>query len=164
MTVNARHRKNTGNYNPYQWGPHVWATLHTLALKADATKSAMEEELAFKTLVMSLQTLLPCDSCKDHLNDYVSGNPIEGSKFEWTINLHNAVNQRLNRPVISLDQAYEQWTSSTCSYSCSNAPLKKQGSTAFTGLSLCGLFVAMVVLYYFVWRTKPLKIVKKSII
>ena len=53
--------------NPAVWGPHVWATLHSMALKADADR-AVE---AFYHLLYSMTALLPCEACKKDYTRYL---------------------------------------------------------------------------------------------
>ena len=114
MNVNA----NTDAYNadPVQWGPHVWATMHTLALRADSLQTID----SFYMFINALQSLLPCETCKD---DYVkwlklNNRPSVGKAFEWSVQLHNYVNSKLQKPQLSLESAKAAWLMSKCSYSC----------------------------------------------
>lgn len=52
--------------------------------------------------------------CKDFWISYMKKNPPtygldENSYFAWTVNLHNAVNEKLGKKIISLDEALSIW-------------------------------------------------------
>jgi len=121
MNVNANSDiPKVYNADPTQWGPHVWATLHTLALRSDSVQTVD----SFHMFIESLQSLLPCDTCQ---NDYIkwvkqNGKPSVGNAFEWSVQLHNYVNSKLNKPQITLEAAREAWVLSNCSYSCKSKP------------------------------------------
>jgi hypothetical protein len=107
---------NAFNIEPRKWGPHLWATLHTLALKADADN----EVEAYLEFVNSLFFLLPCDACRaDFMKWYnANGGPLVGQAFEWSVSLHNHVNRKLGYSEMTVEEARAEWNSDLCSYSC----------------------------------------------
>ena len=111
------------NVDPAVWGPPLWASVHTLALKADA--DGADGLVAFKEFLNSLSFLLPCNNCRHEYNKYLSVNPPPEAFdcFGWTVRLHNFVNQRLGKPGAQMTErdAREQWTSKACNYSCTSA-------------------------------------------
>ena len=109
---------NAYNADPKQWGPHVWATIHTLALRSDSTGDID----AYQSFLRSLQDLLPCDTCKTDYTKWMkhNGGPTKNNAFEWSVNLHNYVNSKLGKTTVSLEDAKSAWTMSNCSYSCKN--------------------------------------------
>ena len=122
MSLNALNDKNALkdehdlNIDPTVWGPHLWATIHTLALKADSDL----ESLAYGNFLNSLHFLLPCNACKHDFSKYVSahGYPNIGNAFEWSVNFHNNVNRKLGKNIFTTEEARSQWFSDSCSYSC----------------------------------------------
>ena len=50
-----------------------------------------------------------------HFRDLLETFPFENSsdKFQWSVFIHNKVNERLGKPVISVDKAREVWSHST---------------------------------------------------
>ena len=120
------------NIDPAVWGPPLWASVHTLALKADA--DGAEGLVAFKEFLNSLGFLLPCNNCRHEFNKYCSVHPPPeaGDCFGWTVRLHNYVNGRLGKPgaPISESAARELWTSRACNYNCTAG-----GSAAAAGSS-----------------------------
>jgi hypothetical protein len=110
MTVNAGF-----NIDPSVWGPHVWATMHTLALKSDADN----EIKAFSDFLNSLTYLLPCDTCRNEYSKWFGAQrPELGHAFEWTVKLHNFVNGKLSKVQVGLEEARDLWQSDHCSYKC----------------------------------------------
>lgn len=80
------------------WGPHFWKVLHLACFYKTATPEFVRE----------FANALPCTSCRMHFNDLINDNPLPectDSMFEWSVSIHNLVNARLGKPVISLQQA-----------------------------------------------------------
>lgn len=84
-------------------GPSQWTSLHNIA--RTLTPDKMD---AFKEYTRNMAILLPCGVCSSHFRKLVTDTlhattPQEALK--WTIDVHNAVNQRLGKPVLSYAQA-----------------------------------------------------------
>jgi hypothetical protein len=147
MNLNARafglDEKHDLNIDPTVWGPHIWATIHTLALRADAD----HEISPYNNFLNSLTFLLPCNACKDDYSKYINSNgfPMTGQAFEWSVNFHNYVNNKLGKKVnLSVDEARSQWFSESCSYSC------KTNNTQTDYASII-LFVLIVIVFVTRW-------------
>lgn len=124
------------NIDPKVWGPHLWATIHTLALRADS-----DNEIGpYLEFINSLLFLLPCDTCRqDFVKWYhAHGDPYEGQAFEWSVDLHNYVNQKLSKPLMSVEQSRGLWTSDLCSYSCTDN--RAAASDRAASVNASGLF------------------------
>lgn len=80
------------------WGPAAWKTVHSFA--AAYTPDQREE---FKSLIYSLQYLLPCDYCRKHFKQNLKTLPIDNylnnnhTLFLWTYFLHDIVNRQLGK-------------------------------------------------------------------
>jgi hypothetical protein len=122
------------NIDPKVWGPHLWATIHTLALRADS-----DHEIGpYLEFVNSLFFLLPCDTCRqDFIQWYKNhGDPFEGQAFEWSVDLHNYVNRKLAKKTMTLEESRDLWTSDLCSYSCTDrAGAASAAATAATAVT-----------------------------
>ena len=109
MNINAEQ-------NPQIWGPHLWASIHTLSIRADATNQD------FNSFLENIKKLLPCTRCKFDFENYLEthGFPKLGQAFEWTVKFHNAVNKKLNKEILEHKMALSLWSSdsTSCSYSC----------------------------------------------
>jgi len=95
-----------------QWGRPLWFCIHTFALNL-SNKITNEERIKYKAFMSSMQFVLPCPICKQHIkenllalkfDDYTDTNM---RLFEWTVLLHNKVNTDNNKSVFSLRDALE---------------------------------------------------------
>lgn len=98
------------------WGPIVWKFIHYMALLTDSKNkgySKIEKQRfkdAFKCIVSSLQYILPCEMCKQHIRDNLSHIHIDSLKYKnnyflWSYELHNYVNRFLKKKEISYEYA-----------------------------------------------------------
>jgi hypothetical protein len=89
-------------------GPRFWAELHLFALRHMGEDSsewfgAWIDDLPFGEC-----------PCAKHLHEYLKENPPDWEDFFlWTVDLHNAVNDRIGKPTISVDDAAELWQNRT---------------------------------------------------
>jgi len=103
--------------DPKYVGPGTWDFLTRLAVKATTSKL----ELEFKRELTEACEGYPCHVCAGHCKEYMKNHPvdkyfgmfitIEGKKimigmFIWIWKFHNAVNARLNKPIMDWDTAY----------------------------------------------------------
>jgi hypothetical protein len=84
-------------YNPETtvWGPPLWKVLHTLAECSDNSP-------LWHDILTSMETLIPCPTCKAHFIEYRQQNPAPADHqgiVDWFFILHNIVNARLNKPL-----------------------------------------------------------------
>lgn len=93
---------------PEVWGNQAWFLLHVQAHlyphePTDSQKEAMESYLR------SFFLHLPCPGCSYHAIAYLNEHPLQNqSKTDlknYIYKFHNAVNERLKKPVLSLKQA-----------------------------------------------------------
>ncbi|CAJ1393315.1 unnamed protein product [Effrenium voratum] len=95
--------------NSEVWGPPTWFFLHSVTL-ALPEKVPQEQQAQIKNLVLSLQEVLPCPLCAEHWRKNMDEDPIEphlGSRealVDWLIGMHNKVNKRKDKPVMTRDQ------------------------------------------------------------
>jgi len=109
--------------DPSVWGPSTWKSLHAIAAHSDVTKNAD----AFWTYVRTLNDVLPCDSCKKHMKDYIETHPRPlDNFFEYTVAFHNDVNARLGKELVSPDEARKEF-SRMCTTSCNNESHNQAG-------------------------------------
>lgn len=64
-----------------------------------------------EALLKRIYKALPCDVCALLFAQYINRNPpnFELNWFEWTVNLHNYVNQELKKPILTLGEARAIW-------------------------------------------------------
>jgi hypothetical protein len=88
-------------------GPGMWVLLHNIAYDI-AYVSKQSNDIYIYILNVTAKTH-PCEICRTHMAEYLSKNPITNSTnvFEYMINFHNAVNIRLNKPIMSIQDALD---------------------------------------------------------
>ena len=90
-------------FSPKVWGPFFWHTIHIAALGYPQNPTYTDKKAA-KEFFESLQWMLPCSVCRDHYAKHIVENPIStfldkrADLFRWTIDIHNAVNESLQKP------------------------------------------------------------------
>lgn len=97
--------------NPAIWGPNLWRSIHYIAINYP-TQPTQEDKKCHAEFILNLQCILPCFSCREHLNQNLkrlgfSSKHLQNRDafFEFTVNLHNLVNTQLNKPTLTLEQA-----------------------------------------------------------
>lgn len=91
-------------------GPAMWDELHRRALNwnYELLKDDKQYLRGFGHRIPKFES--GC-KCRSFYNTYLKKNPPTIEKyFEWTVNLHNAVNKKLGKPEISLETARNIWT------------------------------------------------------
>lgn len=96
-------------FHPLTWGPQAWHFLHTVAAAYPETPTEQEMKCAY-VFVLSLATMLPCEYCKKHFRTMLESINMCPANFQsretffkliWQ--LHNNVNERLDKPKLSLE-------------------------------------------------------------
>jgi hypothetical protein len=91
---------------PSVWGPFFWHTIHFVAI-AYSKQPTYSDKKAAKEFYESLQQLLPCPICREHLKIHLRKYPItphldrKEDLFKWTVILHNEVNKSINKPTMT---------------------------------------------------------------
>ena len=82
------------------WGPATWHMIHAVAAGYKP-----EYRTAFKTFIGSLPFLLPCEYCRQHVQQNISVLPLTDNVlssadnlFLWSYSLHDLVNHQLKKP------------------------------------------------------------------
>jgi hypothetical protein len=97
---------------PAVWGPHLWKSIHYIALGYPAEKPTDEDRANYKAFYTEFYKVIPCIKCaenyKRHLSEVPAIDGYLGSSdrlFEWTWMLHNTVNRELGKKTVSLEEA-----------------------------------------------------------
>lgn len=83
----------------------LWKELHERAI----TMNNGENDLPFLyEFAKRIPKYVKCN-CREFWRKYVISNPprfgTHGEYFAWTVECHNAVNQKLGKPIVSLEEA-----------------------------------------------------------
>lgn len=87
--------------SPEIWGPNLWGTLHLMCLTGSITPEFVQE----------FAKVIPCPVCAGHFQALLITAPLpDTEQFEWSVRLHNIVNERLGKPQFTVEQARAHWT------------------------------------------------------
>jgi len=95
--------------NPVKFGPYFWGVLHLVCM-------GHVEPTALKTFIELYPSILPCPGCSEHFSQVLKENPFPDSEdgnvlFNWSVDVHNIVNERIGKPKVSFEDALAIWTS-----------------------------------------------------
>jgi hypothetical protein len=90
---------------PKSFGPYFWGAFHLACLAA-------VDKAALKTFIETYQMILPCFGCSLHFSKLLAENPLPDiDQFRWSVDIHNLVNERLGKPIVSYEDALAHWLS-----------------------------------------------------
>jgi hypothetical protein len=91
---------------PARWGASGWTFLHYVALGYPTLPTARHIR-EYGDFLRSIQNVLPCESCREHMAVNVRTNPPDealragkDALFAWTVDLHNVVNRALGKRTV----------------------------------------------------------------
>merc|ERR1712008_312605 len=98
-----------------------WKALHKLFAGFPA-EIPPDMQTHTATLMESLSHILPCKSCREHLQQHLFSDPVElhlatrDDLERWLVHLHNSVNQDLGKPVLSEEEALQHVAQASSSW------------------------------------------------
>ncbi len=110
-------KKYTNSANPNVWGPAFWFSLHNGALRYPIQAAPLWKE-RMKHFILGIPVMVPCEKCSEHATAYLESkfykiDEIVTSRsklFEFFWEFHNYVNRSLNKPEMSLEDAYKMYS------------------------------------------------------
>eukprot|EP00933_Yihiella_yeosuensis_P065769 TRINITY_DN69742_c0_g1_i1.p1 TRINITY_DN69742_c0_g1~~TRINITY_DN69742_c0_g1_i1.p1 ORF type:complete len:157 (+),score=42.29 TRINITY_DN69742_c0_g1_i1:71-541(+) len=106
---------NSDEFHPPKiWGPHGWFLLHSVSLALPDEVPKHQQE-SVKSLMVALQSTLPCPVCAGHLKEFMEENPIDGhldkreKLVDYMIKAHNNVNKRNGKGEFTRDQVVKHF-------------------------------------------------------
>lgn len=95
------------------YGPGYWAAMHIDSFKC----KTYEQKIAVANTIARMITNFPCLKCRKHGTEYASQNPFIHaindsdplSLFRWVWKFHNSVNKRLDKHIVSFEEAVKRW-------------------------------------------------------
>lgn len=127
--------------NPRLWGPYGWSFIHYIAL-GYPDKPSIDIKYRYRNFFISLGDVLPCNTCRKHYKEMISMYPPAMNNmedlFRWTVDIHNKVNSRLGKPILSYPQALEGLTP-TMSYEKNNQML------------VLVVSIVVIMILFFIW-------------
>lgn len=103
--------------NPSVWGPGLWLFLHISSAHYPINPDKSTKEFAICT-ILGLPSSLPCANCSSHSKSYIESRKnqlgdICSSRmkyFNFFVDLHNFVNQRLNKKLYTYEEAWKMYS------------------------------------------------------
>lgn len=109
--------------DPTVIGPGTWYVLHTMAANVSSLNDLHEAIKSFSVLIDNFK----CMNCRGHAQKYKSEHNLVGvihckhkdhvggiemCLFKWSVDFHNFVNARLNKPIVNYLDAYPYYKDS----------------------------------------------------
>lgn len=99
---------------PAIWGPPFWATIHYVAL-GYPKEPTPHEQWAYTQFFTAMGDVIPCGKCRAGYQDKLRAYPVDASSgdalFEWTVAIHNMVNESTGKPPWTVAQTREYYLS-----------------------------------------------------
>jgi hypothetical protein len=106
--------------DPKIWGPHYWFFLHTVAMTYPHHPNSVTKKKYFE-FIQNLPLFIPVDEISKEMEKLIELYPItpyldnRDSFVRWTHFIHNKINEKLEKPPITLNdffiQYYDQYKS-----------------------------------------------------
>ena len=100
--------------DPSVWGPHFWFFLHTIALNYPKYPNSVTKK-KYYDLIQNFHMFIPVEKHTSDFSKMVTEYPISpyldnrDSFIRWTHFIHNKINEKLEKPKISLSKFYIQY-------------------------------------------------------
>lgn len=98
-------------YSPEVWGRQAWHFIHMVALSYPEQPTDEDKE-NYTRFLKSLEFALPCSICGEHFRENMEKHPPRLNSrqqfFEWTVDIHNEVNRKNKKKVVSYSQAIDE--------------------------------------------------------
>ena len=96
--------------DPDIFGPSFWFTLHNGAVVYPKNPNELHRT-GMKQLLFNLPLLVPCINCKEHFHAFLRDANLDDAVssrdklFKFFVDIHNYVNKRYSKPIISIEDA-----------------------------------------------------------
>jgi len=100
--------------DPKIWGPHYWFFLHTVAMTYPHHPNAVTKKKYYE-FIQNLPLFIPVDEISKEFEKLIDIYPItpyldnRDSFVRWSHFIHNKINQKLEKPQISLNDFFIQY-------------------------------------------------------
>jgi hypothetical protein len=96
------------------WGPHYWFFLHTIAITYPLHPNTMTKKKYYE-FIHNIPLFIPIDSMSTYFSKLLDEYPVtpyldtRDSFIRWMHFIHNKINERLEKPKISLEDFYKEY-------------------------------------------------------
>jgi hypothetical protein len=102
------------NLDPKVWGPKFWFVFHTITLNYPNNPNSVTKK-KYYDFVQNIPMFLPVEEIATHFSKLLNEFPIQPyldnreSFIKWFWFIHNKINEKLEKPIISLKEFYIQY-------------------------------------------------------
>ena len=100
--------------DPKIWGPHYWFFIHTVAMTYPIRPNAITKKKYYE-FIQNLPLFIPVENMSGEFSKLLDKYPVtpyldnRESLIRWTHFIHNKINQKLEKPQISLSEFYVKY-------------------------------------------------------
>ena len=100
--------------DPKIWGPHYWFFIHTVAMTYPIRPNAITKK-KYYDFIQNLPLFIPVENMSGEFSKLLDKYPVtpyldnRESLIRWTHFIHNKINQKLEKPQISLNEFYVKY-------------------------------------------------------
>jgi hypothetical protein len=100
--------------DPKVWGPHYWFFLHTIAMTYPHHPNAVTKK-KFYEFIQNLPLFLPVEAMSGEFSRLIDKYPVtpyldnRDSLVRWMHFMHNKINEKLEKPQISLNEFFVKY-------------------------------------------------------
>jgi len=104
----------TVKLDPTVWGPHYWFFLHTIAINYPHYPNSVTKKKYYEFVKM-LPLFIPVEQIANEFNQLLEEYPVvpyldnRDSFVRWMHFIHNKINEKLEKPKISLGEFYKKY-------------------------------------------------------
>jgi len=115
---------------PCVWGPHYWYILHTIAFCYPLHPNAITRKKYYE-FVHNLHIFIPNKNISTSFSQLLEKYPVttyldnRESFIRWTHFIHNKINKKLDKPIISLQEFYKIYKKKNKNPEKNNIQIKK---------------------------------------
>lgn len=138
--------------DPKIWGPHYWFFLHTVAMTYPHHPNAVTKKKYYE-FIQNLPLFVPVEEVSKELEQLIDKYPItpyldnRESFVKWTHFIHNKINEKLEKPQITLNDFYILYYNQYKSHNEKMAEYSKLREKLVYGGILAGMIGAIYYLY-----------------
>jgi hypothetical protein len=100
--------------DPKVWGPHYWFFLHTVAMCYPHRPNTITKKKYYE-FIHNIPMFIPIENIASYFSQLLDQYPVSpyldsrDAFIRWMHFIHNKINQRLEKPSISLSKFYEHY-------------------------------------------------------
>ena len=101
--------------DPTIWGPHYWFVLHTMAFHYPIHPTSIQKKI-YHRFIHNLHEFLPNRTIGSQFQKLLADYPVtpyldtRKDFIKWMHFMHNKVNERLEKPALSIEDHYREMT------------------------------------------------------